>query len=87
MWNAFIDAVSSWNKRHDDRSKLQYVYVISAAVTLILAGLLGLVNATISAYLLQATFILSCLFVANAIAWALTKSFIIEKLQRTQKRK
>lgn len=87
MWNAFIEAATSWNKRYDDRSKLQYVYAIGAGLTLLLAGLLGLVNTTLSTYLLQATFFLAVLFIVNAVAWALTKSFIIEKLPRTQKRK
>ncbi len=87
MVQAILDAVVVWNKRHDDRAKLQYVYAISAIILLVIAGLLGLVNTTISSYLLQATFFLAGLFFVNAVAWALTKSFIIDKLPRNQKRK
>ena len=87
MYESFKSAVITWNRTHDDRVKLQYVYAVTAIGLLIVAGVIGLVNDTISVSLLQVVFGLAVLFVVNAIAWALLKSFVLDRLPKSTPRK
>lgn len=74
-----------WNKTTNERVKLQHVYACAAIALLVIAGLFGLVNSSISDLLLQLTFAAAALFVINAIAWALLDSFILQRLKTKRK--
>lgn len=80
MLASFIESLQTWNKAHDTRSKLQHSYIVLAIATLVLAGLIGLINYNLG----QSVLVLACglilMFIANAVLWALLESFLLNRL-------
>ena len=80
-----LDSLRDWNKNTGERQKLQHVYAVAAVILLVVAGLFGLVNNTISDVLLQLTFVSAALFIINSVAWALLDSFLLQRLKTKRK--
>lgn len=64
------DIFESW-KAKNDLSKLQYAYVFIVLITLVLAGLIGLLNQPIAWQVLSVTWIALIAFSVNLVAFAL----------------
>ena len=69
-----------WNKKHNERVKLQYAYAATALTLLVLAGLVGLLNDELGRTLLVYVFAITIIFFVNAIAWALLESFVLRRI-------
>jgi cobalamin biosynthesis protein CobD/CbiB len=83
MIESIRNTLVQWNKNFDDRVKLQYGYALLAIILLVTAGLIGLINQPISVLILWVVFALAILFIVNAIAWALLKTFVVDKLPKS----
>ena len=88
MYQTLIDALRNWNKTNDRHTKLQQVYLVLTAVLLVVAGLASLVNYRLGQSILYLSGVAILVFLANAVLWALTDSFVLSRLQkRADKRK
>lgn len=76
-----------WSKTNDDRAKLQHTYFVAAIIALLIAGLASLVNIGLGQTLLMVSAALAALFFANAVAWALLQSFVLQRLSRSRQTK
>jgi len=86
MFESVQTSLQEWSKRNDDRAKLQHAYFALAVAVLVVAGLASLVNAELGQAILKVTLVLVAIFVANAVAWALLQSFVLQRLGRRKAR-
>lgn len=70
---------ADWNKTYSDRSKLQHTYAALAVLSLIIAGIIGLINYRLGQSLLFVAIILTLVFIGNGVVWALLYTFIIPR--------
>ena len=82
MFESVQNNLREWNKTNDDRAKLQHTYFVVSLITLVIAGLLSLINAELGQQLLFVVFMLAAIFFANAVVWALLQSFVLSRLSR-----
>ncbi|HJQ08316.1 MAG TPA: hypothetical protein VJ836_02415 [Candidatus Saccharimonadales bacterium] len=74
--------LTDWNARYSERAKLQHAYLVASVISIIAAGLVGLLNYDASRVILRVCFIAIGIFLANAIAWALLYGLLIDKIPR-----
>ena len=82
MIDSLLQSLKQWNKTNSERTKLQHVYAITALVLLVIAGLIGLLSDSVSQQILIVVFGLTVIFFANAVAWALLDSFVLQRITR-----
>lgn len=75
--NKFIE---EWNQRTSERSKLQHAYVALAVTTLVVAGLVGLVDYDTGQKLVALAMVCAGVFIVNAIAWALLSGLVLVRI-------
>ena len=69
--------LSNWNTTYSDRTKLQHGYAVLAIISLIVAGLVSLINYGLGQSLLFIAIITVLVFIGNGIVWALINTFVI----------
>lgn len=83
------DMFAAW-QRQSDLVKLQYAYAAVVIVTLVAAGLVGLLNQDVSRQILSVTWVAAVAFFVNLISFAIVNLFADVKpeqpVSRTQKR-
>lgn len=71
--------LSHWNTTYSDRSKLQHGYAALAVVSLVVAGLVSLINYNLGQSLLFIAIITVLVFIGNGVVWALINTFVIPR--------
>lgn len=89
MFEPLKETLTTWNSKNGERAKLQHAYIAIAAVLLIAAGIVGLMNRELGQNILVISIISAAMFLANAIAWSLLQSALLFRLsqRRTSPRK
>jgi len=82
MFESVKEALTSWNTKYSERAKLQHAYIIIAALLLVVAGVVGLMNRELGQNILVISIISAAMFLANAIAWSLLQSALLFRLPR-----
>lgn len=80
MITTLREILTNWNKKNDDRVKLQHAYFTLIIVLVVVAGLVSLLNVETGRQILLLGSIAGVVFVVNAIAWALLESFVVRKV-------
>lgn len=86
---SFRAILSEWNTTYSDRSKLQHAYAVLAVASLLVAGVIGLINHGLGQSLLFLAIVLTLVFIGNGIIWAVINTFILplDKPQSRPKKK
>lgn len=87
MLESILNSLRTWSKQNDARTKLQHTYAALAILTLVAAGVVGLINYSLGQSILFVSIILALMFIANAVAWALLQSFVLDRLGRRANKK
>lgn len=82
MIQNITDFLKEWNKKYDDRSKLQHSYAVIAIVALLIAGVVGLINHSLGQSVLFISIVFAAVFLVNAVWWALVEAFVVSKIPR-----
>lgn len=69
--------LSNWNTTYSDRTKLQHGYTALAVISLIVAGLVSLINYNLGQSLLFIAIIVTLVLIGNGVVWALINTFVI----------
>lgn len=88
MYKSLQSSITEWSESTSERQKLQHVYLMLVVVLLVVAGLAGLVNYSLSQQILGLAFLAAIVFLANLVIWALLQSIVllpIEKRAQTTK--
>ena len=62
--------LSNWNTTYSDRTKLQHGYAALAVISLIVAGLVSLINYNLGQSLLFIAIIVTLVLIGNGVVWA-----------------
>lgn len=91
MNETIIQALRQWHAEHDARQKLQHLYIVIIFSTLVLAGLISLVNYQIGQNILLIASVGALVYMVNLITWAmfdsLTRNFFYPKPKPSAKSK
>ena len=71
-----------WNTKTTERQKLQQTYALIACVSLIIAGIISLINYTLGQRLLLVAILALFTLIVNMIIWALLQSLILLKINK-----
>lgn len=77
-----MDYLEKWNKQNDSIGKLQGAYAALAVIALLVAGLVGLINANLGQSILFLAFVLFMAFVGNGVVWALLQTFVVSRVEK-----
>jgi Flp pilus assembly protein TadB len=80
MIQSLKELLATWNTTHGERAKLQHAYLVLAAATVVIAGLVGLIDDYTGRLLVNVALIALGIFVANIVVWALLNSLVVMKL-------
>lgn len=72
----------NWRDNTSDRVKLQNVYLALAVASILVAGLVGLINYDIGQQLVTVGLVSLGLFLVNTVAWALIEGLVLVRLSR-----
>lgn len=86
MIKALYNALLEWYRSTDDRQKLQHAYVVILIVSLLVAGLVSLLDGPTGQDLLMITSAAGGIFLANAVVWSLLDSIVLGRLSGRRKK-
>ncbi len=80
MFEPLKETLTNWNAKNGERAKLQHAYIALAALLLVAAGIVGLMNRELGQNILVISIISAAMFLVNAIAWSLLQSALLFRL-------
>lgn len=75
--------LQAWNSEKSSYAKLQYTYGALAIGAVFASGLVSLINYGLGQSILFVATILTLVFIANGVIWALLSTFVLSQLDRT----
>jgi hypothetical protein len=76
------EILTTWNQTRGEREKLQHTYIAVVLIGLVIAGLIGLLNDSLSGLIVQVCLAAIGVFIANVVVWALLYSLVITRLPK-----
>lgn len=86
MFNTLYNALLEWNRTSDDRQKLQHTYLVAVVLSVVIAGLVSLIDAQSGQDLLIVPIVAGGIFLVNAVVWSILDSTVIARLSGRRKR-
>lgn len=86
MFNALYNALLEWYRNSDDRQKLQHTYMVLVVLSVVVAGLVSLVDSQTGQDMLLITAAAGAIFLVNAVVWSLLESTMLARLSGRRKR-
>lgn len=80
MYKTIMQSLRQWNANHNERSKLQHGYLAATVATILIAGLVGLVDYDFGQRLTTVALMLLGVFFINLIAWTLLSGLVLSAL-------
>ena len=80
-------SLAKWRNETSDRVKLQHVYLAIAIASVLVAGLVGLVNYDTGQQLVTLGLISLGLYLINTVVWALIDGLLLVRIDRTSRSK
>ena len=87
MYKLLLESLVEWNQKASERVKLQYSYVASAALLIIAAGLIGMLNYDLGQRLTAIALLALGIFLANLVVWTLLDGIVFSRLRRMSESK
>lgn len=85
MYTSLRKYLIRWNLETDTRTKLQHAYITVAAASLVIAGLLGLLNYDLGQKLVTIALVAIVVFFINFFAWILLDSVVLQRLDKSSR--
>lgn len=86
MINGLNNALLEWFRSTSDRKKLQHVYLIILILSVVLAGLVSLIDPNTGQDILLVSAAAGAIYIINAVLWALFESTLLSHLSGRRKR-
>lgn len=74
--------IAKWSKDRDAFAKLQGAYGVLAVALLLVAALVGLMNASLGQAIVFYAFVAALTFVGNGVMWAVLKTFVVPAVEK-----
>lgn len=85
MYQDIIKSMRRWNSATNEREKLQHTYLTIAIATIVVSGLVSLVNVTLGRRLTVVALVAIGAFLLNFIVWHLVNSAVASRLNSRRK--
>ncbi len=86
MLTGLNNALLEWFRNTTDRQKLQHAYIIIVILSVLVAGVVGLVDNSLGQDILVVTVAAGAIFLVNSLLWALFESTLLSRLSGRHKR-
>lgn len=86
MFDALYNALLDWNRNSSDRAKMQHMYIVIVVVSLIVSGIVSLLDASLGRDMLVVTVAAGAVFLVNAVLWSLLDSVVLTRLSNRRKK-
>lgn len=86
MFSSLYNALLEWNRQTDDRQKLQHAYLFITILSVLIAGVVSLIDSKTGHDLLIITAAAGMILLVNAVLWALLESTMFARLAGRRKR-
>ncbi len=86
MLSALYNALIEWNRNASDREKLQHTYLTILVISVVVAGLVSLIDVITGQDLLLVSAVAGAIYLVNAVVWALLESVVFTRLSGKRKR-
>jgi undecaprenyl pyrophosphate phosphatase UppP len=80
MWNDIKKSLIRWNDMTSERQKLQHCYLVFILVSVVVAGIVSLIDADLGHDLVKIALVAIATFVINAFVWNLINSVILTRV-------
>lgn len=74
--------LAKWSKNRDAFAMLQGAYGVLAAVLLLIAAFVSLLNASLGQAIIFYAFVAALTFVGNGVMWAILKTFVVPAVEK-----
>ncbi len=86
MYQDIIKSMRRWNSATSEREKLQHTYLTIAIATILVSGLVSLVNVTLGRRLTVIALVSVGAFLLNFVVWHLVNSAVSVRLADSKKK-
>lgn len=86
MLKGLNNALLEWFRNTTDRQKLQHAYIIILILSVLIAGVVGLIDNRTGQDILIVSVVAGGIFLINALLWALFESTFLARLSGRHKR-
>ena len=86
MLKSLYNTIIEWNQSTNDRQKLQHLYVIIAIASVLVAGVVSLIDQDTGQDILKITGATVAVFLINAVLWSLLESIVVARLSGRRRR-
>ncbi len=86
MYNALRNALLEWNRETDDREKMQHAYVVIVIFSVLIAGIVSLIDQETGEDILKVTLVAGAIWIVNAVLWSLLDSMLVSRLVGRRKK-
>lgn len=76
------DFLIEWNAKTDTLGKLQGAYGVLALASLLIAGIVGLIQYNLGQSLLFLAVVFALIFIANGVVWSIMQTFFIPRYKK-----
>lgn len=83
MYKSVRKSLQAWNATNGERSKLQHTYLAIAVITILVAGLLGLLDYNLGQQLTAISMLALGMFFVNLIVWTLLSGIVLAGLDQS----
>jgi hypothetical protein len=87
MLETIKESLANWNAQKSERQKLQHAYLVLAAVIVLLAGLLSLLDNALADRMVFLAMIAIGAYIVNAITWSLLRTSLLDNISTKPKKK
>ena len=79
---SIMEVLRAWNKSTPERVKVQHVYIAVIVVVTVVSGLISLISPQLGRQCIMVASVALIAFIANALVWALTRVYLLDRLER-----
>lgn len=79
-----MSILTKWSSLRNQRLQMQHFYLAAAAIGVVSAGLIGLLNYNLGQRIVTFSLLSLAIYIANAVVWTLLNALVVEKLERKQ---
>lgn len=87
LYDTLKSFLNNWNIGTTERQKLQHTYLLLTGLTILVAGIVSLINAETGRDVVRLAVVTLGAFLLNALAWSLLQSAMLSRLSTRQRRR
>lgn len=87
MIGALYNAILEWSRETDDRLKMQHTYLTVTILSVVVAGIVSLIDSKTGQDILTISFVAAIIYSINWALWIVLESTVLRRLAGKQKKR